>query len=176
MDAIARRYAESLFDLAKEEHAIEAYQKDMQKIAVVFRDESFVRFFSHVALTDDIKIEILNKSFYKQVTHYVYNFLLLLIKKRRIRYIEGICQEFQSLCNDYFGIKEGKVYSAFSLTDKEIERIEKAISIKVKKKVKLRMVIDEKMIGGIKVDIDNHIYDDSLSYQLESLRKELLRK
>lgn len=176
MDVIARRYAESLFELAKEEHAIAEYQKDMEKIADVFSDESFVRFFSHVALSDDIKIDILKKSFYKQVSHYVYNFLLLLIKKRRIRYIEGICHEFQSLCHDYFGIKVGKVFSAFPLSQEELERIEKSVGIKVQKKVKLRMVIDETMIGGIKVEIDNHIYDDSLSYKLESLRKELLRK
>ena len=176
MDAISRRYAESLFELAKEEHAIDVYQKDMQKIADVFQDESFVRFFSHVALADDIKIDILKKSFFFFFTHYVYNFLLLLIKKRRMRYIVGICQEFQSLCNDYFGIKVGKVYSAFTLTEKEIEHIERSVSVKVGKKVKLRMIVDENMIGGIKVEIDNHIYDDSLSYKLESLRKELLRK
>lgn len=176
MDIISRRYAESLFELAKEEHAIGEYQKDMEKIAEVFQDESFVRFFSHVALSDEIKINVLKKSFQKQVSHYVYNFLLLLIQKRRIRYIEGICHEFQSLCYDYFGMKVGKLFSAFPLSQEEIERVEKSVGIKVGKKVKLRMVIDETMIGGIKVEIDNHIYDDSLSYKLESLRKELLRK
>ncbi|MFR7592138.1 MAG: F0F1 ATP synthase subunit delta [Longibaculum sp.] len=176
MDVISRRYAESLFDLAKEEHAVESYQKDMEKIAEVFQEQSFVRFFSHVALSDDIKVNILKKSFENQVSHYVFNFLLLLIKKRRIRYIEGICHEFQSLCYDYFGMKVGKVYSAFPLSQDDMTRIERSISVKVGKKVKLRVVIDERLIGGIKVEIDNHIYDDSLSYQLESLRKELLRK
>lgn len=37
MDIIAKRYAESLFDLAKEEQAIESYQKDMEKVYNVFR-------------------------------------------------------------------------------------------------------------------------------------------
>ena len=87
-----------------------------------------------------------------------------------------IRDRFQSLCYDYFGIKVGKVYTPYELSDKELLRIENAISVKVGKKVKLRMVIDTALIGGIRVEVDNHIYDDSLSYKLESLKKELLRK
>ena len=176
MNIIANRYAESLFDLAKEEHAIEAYQKDMQKIYDVFQDKTFVQFFSHIAIQDDIKMNILTKSFEKQVNEYVLNFLLLLVKKRRIRYILDICNQFQLLCYDYFDMKVGKLFTPFVLDEKDIEKVEKAIGIKEGKKVKLRMVIDETLIGGIKVEVDNHIYDDSLSYKLESLRKELLRK
>ncbi|MFQ7799367.1 MAG: ATP synthase F1 subunit delta, partial [Coprobacillus cateniformis] len=95
---------------------------------------------------------------------------------RRIKYIREICQQFQSLCNDYFGIKVGKVVSAYPLDDKQLQKIEHAIGIKEGKKVKLRVVIDERLIGGIKVEIDNHVYDDSLSYKLESLKQELLRR
>lgn len=170
------RYAESLFDLAKEEKAIETYQKDMLKIQEVFEDESFVKFFSHVAMLDEVKIDVLKKSFEGQVSTYVFNFLLLLIKKRRIKYIQGICQQFQSLCNDYFGIKVGKIYSAYELSDEQVKKIEKAIGINEGKKVKLRVVIDKRLIGGIKVEVDNHVYDDSLSYKLESLKQELLRR
>lgn len=176
MDAIASRYAESLFDLAKEENAIEVYQKDIIKVSDVFEDDVFVQFFSHVAVQDDDKINILKQSFQNQISEYVLNFLMLLVKKRRMRYIRQICQHFQSLCNDYFGIKVGKVYSAYALTDEQIHNIENAMSQKMEKKVQLRMVVDESLIGGIRVEIDNHIYDDSLSYKLESLRKELLRK
>ena len=176
MDAVASRYAESLFDLAKEENAIQAYQKDITKIQDVFSDDVFVQFFSHVAVHDDDKINILKQSFQNQISEYVLNFLMLLVKKRRMRYIRQICQHFQSLCNDYFGIKVGKVYSAYELTEDQIHKIEKAMSQKEAKKVQLRMVIDESLIGGFKVEVYNHIYDDPLSYKLESLRKELLRK
>lgn len=176
MDIICMRYAESLFDLAKEEKAIDTYQKDMLKIQEVFEDESFVKFFSHVAVLDEVKIDVLKKSFEGQVSLYVYNFLLLLIKRRRIRYIQGICQQFQSLCNDYFGIKEGKLYSAYELDDSQVKKVEHAIGKNEGKKVKLRVVIDERLIGGIKVEVDNHVYDDSLSYKLESLKQELLRR
>ena len=177
MDIISSRYAESLFELAKEERAIEAYSQDMQKVQEVFStDSSFVQFFSHVAIEDDIKINLLDKSFNGQISTYVLNFLKLLVSKRRMRYILDICKHFQSLCNDYFGIKVGKVYSAYTLDEKEIKKIENAIGLKENKKVQLTLIIDESLIGGIKVEIDNHVYDDILSHKLESLRNELLRK
>ena len=177
MDIISSRYAESLFELAKEERAFEAYSQDMQKVQEVFStDSSFVQFFSHVAIEDDIKIKLLDKSFNGQISTYVINFLKLLVSKRRMRYILDICKHFQSLCNDYFGIKVGKVYSAYTLDEKEIKKIENAIGLKENKKVQLKLIIDESLIGGIKVEIDNHVYDDSLSHKLESLRNELLRK
>lgn len=176
METIAKRYAESLFDLASEENAILKYQNDMSKVFDVFQDDTFVQFFSHVSISENDKFSILKKSFSNQIDQYVLNFLFLLIKKRRIRYIREICKEFESLCNDHFGIKVGKVFSAFALSDDQISKVEQAISQKIGKEVKLHAVIDESLIGGIKVEIDNHIYDDSLSYKLESLRKELLRK
>ena len=177
MDIISSRYAESLFELAKEERAIEAYSKDMQKVQEVFStDSSFVQFFSHVAIEDDIKINLLDKSFNGQVSTYVLNFLKLLVTKRRIKYILDICKHFQSLCYDYFGIKVGKVYSAYNLDENEMKKIEIVMSLKENKKVQLKLVIDESLIGGIKVEIDNHVYDNSLSYKLESLKNELLRK
>lgn len=176
MDTVYTRYALSLFEIAKEENKVEDYQKDMMKVQSVFADESIVKFFGHVALPMENKKEVIDQSFLGQVNVYVYNFLLLLIKKRRINYIMGICEEFQSLCNDYFGIKVGKVYSAYALDDDEMNKIETAIGRKVNAKVKLNVIIDESLIGGVRVEIDNHIYDDSLSYKLGSLKKELLRR
>lgn len=176
MDIIAGRYAESLFALAVEENNVAAYKKDMEKVQAVFEDESFVQFFSHVSLKDDVKKEVLEKSFKNQVSEYVYHFLMLLIDKRRIRYILGICEQFQCLCNEYLGIKVGKLLTPYELSPKEITKIEKAMSLKVDKTVQLRQVIDESLIGGVRVEIENRVYDDSLSYKLESMKKELLRK
>ena len=60
MDTIASRYAESLFDLAKEENAIQTYQKDITTVQNIFEDNVFVQFFSHVAVQDEEKINFQN--------------------------------------------------------------------------------------------------------------------
>ena len=100
MEAVALRYAESLFDLAVEVNQIEAYVKDIDLIREVFEsDPNFVPFFSHVLIDDETKCALLDKSFKGQVNDYVVNFLKLLVKKRRMRYVMEIIKAFKSLTN-----------------------------------------------------------------------------
>ena len=87
MDTIAKRYAEALFALAKEENAVKQYQKDMEKVEEIFQDSTILQFFSHVAIHDEDKYQVLDQCLKGQIETYVYQFLLLLIKKRRIRCI-----------------------------------------------------------------------------------------
>lgn len=176
MDTIAKRYAEALFTLAQEENAVAQYQKDIEKVEAVFQDQKIIQFFSHVAIQDEDKYQVLNQCLKGQIETYVHQFLLLLIKKRRIQYILLICQQFQQLCYEYLGIVVGVVWSAYKLTQDELEKIQAAMSIKTQKKVLLKQKIDTHLIGGIKVEIDNHVYDNSLAYKMGLLKQELLRK
>ena len=97
MDTVALRYAEALFALAKEENAIKQYQKDMEAVESVFHDKSILQFFSHVAIQDEDKYQVLKQSFQGKIQTYVYQFLLLLIKKRRIQCVLLKCKQIQNI-------------------------------------------------------------------------------
>ena len=165
MDAVAVRYAESLFDLAKEMNQVEAYSKDIDLIRTVFEsDPSFVPFFSHVLIEDEAKCALLDKSFKGQVNDYVVNFLKLLVRKRRMRYVMEIIEAFKALTNEHFGILEGILYANYDISKKE------------NKTIRLRVVNDPSLIGGIKVEINNRVFDGSIKNKVALLKKELLRK
>lgn len=177
MESIAHCYADSLFALAKEEKEVEAYTNDIHIIREVFEeDKSFVAFFSHVLVDDDIKYDLIDKSFKGKIKEYSVNFLKVLIKKRRFRYILDICKTFQKISNEYLGIEEGILYTGFHLKEDEVKEIEQAISKKEAKTIILRQVVDKRLIGGIKVEIHNRVYDGSIQNKVEVLRRELLRK
>ena len=82
----------------------------------------------------------------------------------------------ENLSNQYLGIEEGMIYTPYELTDQQIQDIEKAISKKENKKVTLKVSIDSSLLGGIKVQIANRIYDGTIKNKVEMLKKELLRK
>ena len=160
MDAVAVRYAESLFDLAKEMNQVEAYSKDIDLIRTVFEsDPSFVPFFSHVLIEDEAKCALLDKSFKGQVNDYVVNFLKLLVRKRRMRYVMEIIEAFKALTNEHFGILEGILYANYDISVQEV-----------------KVVNDPSLIGGIKVEINNRVFDGSIKNKVALLKKELLRK
>lgn len=177
MSVVGDRYAESLFDLAKEENQVTQYLDDIKLVGEVLdSDPQIVQFFNHVLIENDKKIQLLDQSFKGNVDQYVLNFLKLLVQSRRIRYIDDIVKSYIKLSNQYLGIEEGVIYTPYELTDQQIQDIEKAISQKENKKVTLKVSIDPSLLGGIKVQIANRIYDGTIKNKVEMLKKELLRK
>ena len=177
MSVVGDRYAESLFDLAKEENQVTQYLDDIKLVGEVLdSDPQIVQFFNHVLIENDKKIQLLDQSFKGNVDQYVLNFLKLLVQSRRIRYIDDIVKYYINLSNQYLGIEEGMIYTPYELTDQQIQDIEKAISQKENKKVTLKVSIDPSLLGGIKVQIANRIYDGTIKNKVEMLKKELLRK
>lgn len=177
MSVVGDRYAESLFDLAKEENKVTQYLDDIKLVGEVLdSDPQIVQFFNHVLIENDKKIQLLDQSFKGNVDQYVLNFLKLLVQSRRIRYIDDIIKSYINLSNQYLGIEEGTIYTPYKLTDQQIQDIEKAISQKENKKVTLKVSIDPSLLGGIKVQIANRIYDGTIKNKVEMLKKELLRK
>lgn len=177
MSVIGDRYAESLFDLAKEENKVTQYLDDIKLVGEVLgSDPQIVQFFNHVLIENDKKIQLLDQSFKGNVDQYVLNFLKLLVQSRRIRYIDDIVKSYIKLSNQYLGIEEGMIYTPYELTDQQIQDIEKAISKKENKKVTLKVSIDSSLLGGIKIQIANRIYDGTIKNKVEMLKKELLRK
>ena len=177
MSVVGDRYAESLFDLAKEENKVTQYLDDIKLVGEVLdSDPQIVQFFNHVLIENDKKIQLLDQSFKGNVDQYVLNFLKLLVQSRRIRYIDDIVKSYINLSNQYLGIEEGMIYTTYELTDQQIQDIEKAISQKENKKVTLKVSIDPSLLGGIKVQIANRIYDGTIKNKVEMLKKELLRK
>lgn len=175
MDTVAERYAESLFALADEENAVSSYLDDMKLVDEVLEsDPKIVQFFSHVLISDEDKCKLLDDSFSSSINKYVLNFLKLLVKKRRIRYIRDIVKSFIGLCNKKLGIEEGLVYTPYALSDEQLKDVEKAMSEKENKTIVLRQIIDESLIGGIKVQINTRVYDDSIKNKVEKLRSKLL--
>ena len=177
MSVVGDRYAESLFDLAKEENQVTQYLDDIKLVGEVLdSDPQIVQFFNHVLIENDKKIQLLDQSFKGNVDQYVLNFLKLLVQSRRIRYIDDIVKSYINLSNQYLGIEEGMIYTPYELTDQQIQDIEKAISQKENKKVTLKVSIDPSLLGGIKVQIANSIYDGTIKNKVQMLKKELLRK
>lgn len=174
MNNIALGYAQSLFELALEEHQLVAYMESLSFVDKSL-DEEIISFFHHPLIHMEEKNELMDRCFRELVHPYVLNFLKLLHQKQRFNLIKVIIKEFALLNDEYHGIKKGVLYTASPLTDEEIERIQTAVSKKEKATIQLEVKIDESLLGGIKVTIGDHVIDSSIKNRLSLLRKDLLK-
>lgn len=174
MDSIYNRYALSLFSIAKEENQVEKYKNTIKMIKqVMLENKDLVHLLSSYFILQEEKEMVLDNIF-PQVDEYILNFIKIIVKNKRMMEIIGIFNEFNKMCNDYLKIKEGTIYSTEELSSSEIESIEQKLSKVISTKVELINKIDEKLIGGIKVVIEDQVFDGSIKNKLETLKSALI--
>lgn len=172
---LARKYSAAIFELAQEENKLVEYGKELagvcQDLASVPAAEAFL---ANPQIEIKAKKELIAKLFAGELSKNVYNFLLLLIDKRRITLLAAIEEEFSKLSNEAQGILIADVTTAEPASADQQQKIADRLADLTGKQVKLRLHEDEKLIGGVVVKIGDRRIDGSVAGRLETLKKELL--
>ena len=176
MNQIAQTYAEALFSLGLEEKKLAKLQDEGKALSEIIHDnEDFLLLLDSRFMTREERQDIASKIL-KDFDEDIVNFVKVLIANNRTNYIKDVLEAFNSLCNEYKGVKEGLIYSAFPLDKETINKIKNKISQIEGMDVELISRIDLSLIGGVKVVINSHVYDGSIKNQLEKMQIDLLRK
>ena len=176
MNQIAQTYAEALFSLGLEEKKLTKLQDEGKALSEIIHDnEDFLLLIDSRFMSREERQDIASKIL-KDFDEDIVNFVKVLIANNRTNYIKDVLEAFNSLCNEYKGVKEGLIYSAFPLDKEIINKIKNKISQIEGMDVELISRIDPSLIGGVKVVINSHVYDGSIKNQLEKMQIGLLGK
>ena len=94
------------------------------------------------------------------------NFFLLLIKKRRIFFVEKILNSFLKLCAKNRGEIKASLISSKQLSSVELESIGKELSSAMGSKIKFDYKVDQNLIGGLKLQLGSFMIDTSIKNKL----------
>jgi len=176
MDSLYNRYALALFDLALEKKRVKEYQDEVRVVYNSFKkNEEVVHILSSCFLSKEEKMKIIDKILVDCKEKDVEYFVKVLINNGRQMHILRIFEEFDKICNEHAGIKLGIVYSPYKIDETQIIEIEKVISKKIGFSVKLNNEIDAKLIGGVKVVVGEHVFDNSIKNKLRKMRTTLIK-
>ena len=176
MNQIAQTYAEALFSLGLEDKKLTKLQDEGKALSEIIHDnEDFLLLIDSRFMSREERQDIASKIL-KDFDEDIVNFVKVLIANNRTNYIKDVLEAFNSLCNEYKGVKEGLIYSAFPLNKEIINKIKNKISQIEGMDVELISRIDPSLIGGVKVVINSHVYDGSIKNQLEKMQIDLLGK
>ena len=174
MNEVVSRYAAALVSLAKEEQKLEQYKLAVLSMKETFDDSpEILKYLKSYFVSNEDKekmVEELTKGFaLKNLT----NFIKLLVVKHKIYLFKDIVSEITKGINFELDVYEGFVYSTEPLEKQKILEISQVISQKIHKKVELKNRIDERLIGGVKVVVHDHVFDGSIKYKLETMKEQL---
>ncbi|RUL53174.1 F0F1 ATP synthase subunit delta [Lysinibacillus antri] len=175
MSQVAKRYADALFLLAGEKQIVADVNADLEELVKVIETTPEL-----LSLLDSPKFSIERKKqivaeIFANANEFVINTLVLLIEKKRVNETKALAQEFKVLAAEAQGSADAKVYSTRELTDAEKDEISTAFGKLVGKgKLNITNVIEPSLLGGVRVQIGNYIFDNTVANKLEGLKRTLV--
>lgn len=171
MEEIARVYARSLFEVAKEHDKLDVVREQLGQFAEALDDnrELSIYFFSPYFSTTEKK-EGLGKVL-DGADDVVANFLALLIENHRMPAVFRVRREYDVLWEQENKRLPVTVTSAVALDEATVKAIGDAIGQQTGQQVELTANVDPDVLGGLIVRVGNSILDASIRNRLENLRR-----
>ena len=175
MKEITSRYAEALYSLKKDENSLESSQKEIKELIKVLKENpDFLVVLNSSYKEFEEKEEIIDKVFIG-VDEEIKTLIKIVVKNHRGQYLTEIFENYNSLVNEYRGVLEGLVYSTEPLSESQLAKLNSAIGKTETRPVELKNIIDSSLIGGVKVVINDHIYDGSIKRHIDDMKIALLK-
>ena len=121
------------------------------------------------------KISLFDGTFAGKIDELSLNFLKFLVEKNREIYVVDILRNFETSYRRKNNCKEVVITTAQPINDALRADIENRIKEVYKANVDLKNKVDEQMIGGVIVRIENQQLDLSVRTQLQEIKQSLQR-
>src|SRR5439155_23633582 len=102
------------------------------------------------------------------------NFLGVLNEKGRLKLFVQIADAYDALLDEQFGKIEVDVTVAQKLSNDQLEEVRKRVSTALKKDAVVHQYVDESIIGGLILRVQDKLIDASVKTQIAALREQLL--
>jgi len=147
---VAEPYAEALISLAKSEDTLKETTNDMNIVSqFLVNSNDLKKFLGNPLITSEAKKNVVKDILGEQISVSTLKFLLLLVDRKRVAFLDQIAQKFLELSYKQECIEIAKITSSIQLSaDQQKEIAEKLKIITGAKQIKLALKIDPQLIGG----------------------------
>jgi F-type H+-transporting ATPase subunit delta len=175
-DALIRIYTRPLFDLAVETKSIESISEELETLSALFREVPVLaEYLDSPNVKRTATLDLLKIPYDKPWSKYFGRFLELVLRKGRQEILPFAADAYTHYWDDYRSRIDVTVTSAVALSDAEKKAISGKLSERTGKNVILNCRIDEKVLGGIRLQIGHQLLDATIIGKLSALRESLIQ-
>ncbi len=178
LSAIAARYADALADVVTAAGAAVRPRDalaELQAFEAAFRSSAELK----NALTSPAVASSRKKAVVARLaeplglSRITRNFLYVLIDHRRIAALGEIVQAFEQKIDERLGFAGAQVVSASKLTDTQTKALNEVLERLAGKRIRMRLAVDEALVGGVVARIGSTVYDGSVRGRLRALERRM---
>jgi len=175
---VAKRYARAYMGLdgkvrgAVPEAVLHEKLEGLRRVFETARPH--LKVLTHPAVSAEVKLDVLAKILGAGFAGPAAAFAALLVRQNRFGLLEEIMRECLTIHYDFCGVVRADVYSRYPLSAGEVKRIDKMLVCVTGKKISLRQIISERVIGGFEIKVGDTLIDATVKGRLDALKAGLL--
>jgi len=167
-----KRYALALYEVAQEKEKVEEYLNDLREIVLLMKnDVDFLKVIKHPKISTSKKKEMFTRIFKDKIDDGLLSFLLILIKKDRILFLEENLKEMEKIHLERTNTLLAEVKTVIPLVETERENLRLKLSKMYDKKIVFDEKLDKKVIGGVYIRIGDDVIDGTVKSKLDEMKK-----
>jgi F-type H+-transporting ATPase subunit delta len=170
---IAEVYARSLFEVAKEQDALDEIHDQLGEFADALDESRDLQvFFFSPYFSSEEKKDAISKVVSGADDHFV-RFLELLAERHRMPVLFRIRRELDAMWAEENRLLPVTITSAVELDKATVKKIQKEIEEQTDRRTELTTKVDPDVLGGLAVQVGNSIMDGTVRARLDRLRRQV---
>ncbi|MCD8158594.1 MAG: ATP synthase F1 subunit delta [Clostridiales bacterium] len=174
MAKLASRYSTALFELASENNIDKYYDQICVLNEAICKDGEIMEYIKNPNFSSEEKFKTFEKIFKGNIKDDILGLISVVFSKNREKQLPEIFDGFIELVLENKGIMTAYVESAAPLKSGQIKKIKNKLSKNLDKQIVIKEIVDESLIGGLKITVDGHVIDGTIKKRIDDLNKMLI--
>lgn len=168
-------YAKALMSIAQDSNLTDQVGEEADRILELLdSSKELTQFLASPIVSPESKKEVLRQVTADQVSPFVTNFLMIVVERGRIMYLDGILRQYKTLLRELNQTVLADVTAAVDLTDEQKEAIRQRVrEMTGARQVDLSIQMDPALLGGLIIKVGSQVIDASLRGQIRRIGIEL---
>lgn len=173
---VSKTYGEALFELAMEENKAQDLLEEIQAVQkLLLENPDFDKLLKHPGIPKQEKQQVMEKVFKGRVSEELTGFLEIVINKERYGDLQAIFTYFIDKVKEVQKIGTAYVTTAVALTEEQKQSVcARLLETSAYETMEMHYSVDEALIGGMVIRINDRVVDSSIRTKLSNLTKQLL--
>jgi F-type H+-transporting ATPase subunit delta len=172
--AIARRYAEAVFQIALKQNTVDSTLEDVKGITQVFANRKLAYLLREPKVPTQRKEKALREALTTRVIPTSLNLALLVVQRGLVDLMPNIAKELETLVLNYRNQAIAEVTTATPMDQAQANLVKKALENSTGKSIIMGTHVDPNILGGVIARVGDQLIDSSVRYRLQALQRELL--
>ena len=170
--AAAKRYAKAVFEVATEQGQVDDWGSRLVKVRDLLSNPQVSAVLTNPTIPLNLRMELVSAAPH-ELDPEATNLARLLIESNRVEDVEAVVEAFDTLADDAAVRVRATVTTAVELSDAERDHVTRQLSDRLGKEVSMRVIVDRRILGGLKLQYGDRLIDASVATKLQQLRRRL---